>query len=277
MTARRSPPVANNLTTLSNVKEWLGLTGSASDDQLNRLISSASRFILNYLQRSSLFRHICNEVFDGVGQRWQMLKDYPVLSISSLTVGNQGIQASPSAIQSGYVLDPWDGVPPGRPQRIGLRGFSFGSAAMDGISVQYVAGFGITGEADTIPSASPYTVTVLAPNGPWGQDDGVTYASGQALAPVATNPAAGQYSVLEGTYTFAAADAGKQVLISYSYVPADIEQVCCELVGERFKYRNRIGEVSKSLNSQETVSYSQKDMPDTLTTMLQSYQRVLPL
>src|SRR5208283_697884 len=47
---------------------------------------------------------------------------------------------------------------------------------------------------------------------------GVAYASsGLQLTPVASSPAAGQYSVASGVYTFSSADAGKAVLITYSY------------------------------------------------------------
>jgi hypothetical protein len=47
-------------------------------------------------------------------------------------------------------------------------------------------------------------------------DLGVRYASnGMALVRVITTPAAGQYTVSAGTYTFSAADTGKGVLVSY--------------------------------------------------------------
>jgi hypothetical protein len=43
------------------------------------------------------------------------------------------------------------------------------------------------------------------------------------------------------------------------------------MVGERYNYRSRPGIVSKSVGGQETVSFSQKYMPDFITTMLQPY------
>jgi hypothetical protein len=53
------------------------------------------------------------------------------------------------------------------------------------------------------------------PFGPWASDFGVTYGNGTALTVVTRNPAAAQYSVANGVYTFAAADAGASVLIFY--------------------------------------------------------------
>ena len=73
------------------------------------------------------------------------------------------------------------------------------------------------GEAGTVPALSPYTASVVNA-GAWQDDYGVVYAaSGLPLAKVASSPAAGQYSVAAGVYTFNASDAGKAVLISYTY------------------------------------------------------------
>lgn len=69
----------------------------------------------------------------------------------------------------------------------------------------------------TIP-ATPYQVTVVPPSsGTWSRDLGVVDANGLAFSRVASAPATGQYSVAAGVYTFAAADTGKQVFISYAY------------------------------------------------------------
>lgn len=74
-------------------------------------------------------------------------------------------------------------------------------------------------ESHSIPATTPYTVVVTPPNsGTFSVDLGVNYAaSGIALVKVGTSPATGQYSVAEGTYTFAAGDQGVGVIISYAY------------------------------------------------------------
>lgn len=72
-------------------------------------------------------------------------------------------------------------------------------------------------EADSIPSVSAYTVTV-ANSAHFVADFGVSFAAtGVQLTPVASGPNTGQYSVAAGVYTFAAADEGQAVLISYTY------------------------------------------------------------
>ena len=76
-------------------------------------------------------------------------------------------------------------------------------------------GVPVTQESGTIPSTNPYTVTVSGA-AQWVQTLSVNYsATGQPLTKVTSSPASTQFSVSAGVYTFAAADAGLGVLISY--------------------------------------------------------------
>jgi hypothetical protein len=72
-------------------------------------------------------------------------------------------------------------------------------------------------EAGTVPGVSTYIITV-ANSATWTTDLGVMKAAdGTVMTRVASSPAAGQYSVAAGVYTFAAADANLNVVISYLY------------------------------------------------------------
>lgn len=77
--------------------------------------------------------------------------------------------------------------------------------------------------AATIP-ATPFAITIAPPSsGTFVADLGVLDATtGVQLTRVASAPAAGQYSlvVATGIYTFAAADTGKAIKISYEYSAA---------------------------------------------------------
>lgn len=74
-------------------------------------------------------------------------------------------------------------------------------------------------EVHSVPAATPFTVSVTNA-AEFNTDLGVQYSSnGQALTRVTGTPTTGQYSVSLGVYTFAAADAGLGVWISYVYVP----------------------------------------------------------
>jgi hypothetical protein len=72
-------------------------------------------------------------------------------------------------------------------------------------------------QGSAIPT-TPFTVTVVPPNsGTYAADLGVRDSNGQPMKRVASAPTTGQYSLAGAVYTFAAADTGKQVFISYQY------------------------------------------------------------
>ncbi len=205
-----------------------------------------------------------------------LLKHWPVTGISQLSTGGVTIARAQAPAASGYVLEPWDGTPSGFQQKLSLRGFLF-ERGDSNISITYEAGYKVVDELRSIPASASYTLVAESPYGSFACGHSVTYANGAAMTKVQSAPAVGQYTLTDGTYTFAAADAAAQVLLSYSYIPADIEHACVALVAERYRYRSRIGEVSKSLGGQESMSYSQKDMPEFVKTLLQPYRRMLPL
>ena len=75
-------------------------------------------------------------------------------------------------------------------------------------------------EASAVPTATPYNATA-ANAATYIADCGVIYAAtGLPLQQTAAAPAVGQYSVAAGIYTFAAADAGKAILLNYTYTLA---------------------------------------------------------
>lgn len=95
-----------------------------------------------------------------------------------------------------------------------LGSLFFGKTAAAGIKAA------VFDSAGTIP-ATPFQLTMAPPNsGTFVADLGVMFdATGVQLTRVASAPATGQYSVnaSTGAYTFAAADTGKVVKISYEY------------------------------------------------------------
>lgn len=58
----------------------------------------------------------------------------------------------------------------------------------------------------------------------------------------------------------------------YAVTPPEIEQACIELVALRYKERDRIGHVSKGVAG-ETVTFTQKDMPPDVQSILNQYLR----
>jgi hypothetical protein len=235
---------ASDLAVLADVKTWLSGSsgiGTSDDALLARLITDVSGAIAAYLGRPSLTPHAFAERLDGDGKTRLYLRHYPVLAITSLVIGHQSVAAAVPAVgaalcENGYLLEPWDGLPPGRLQALDVFGTAFHKGRQN-VAVSYSAGYAVTGEAVTVPAApGPYSVAAAAPFGPWASDGGVTYANGASLLMVAGNPSAGEYAVGGGVYAFAAADADAGLLISYGFVPAAINNACIEWTAERYRY-----------------------------------------
>lgn len=269
---------ASDLCTLAQVKEFLDIgAATTSDALLARMITAASQSVLSYLQRPTFLSRAYTDSPTPSGGGSLYLSNWPVTAVSSVVVDGSLINAS-DGDSVGYVLDAWDGYGPGQQQAIIYVGGAF--AARSRPSVAYTAGYLVAGEAHTVP-ATPYKVTVDAPQGAWAADGGVTTSAGVALAKVTGTPATGQYALTStpGEYLFAAADTADAVLISYSYIPADVADAVISLVAERFKMKSRIGIKAKSMNAGvgETVSYDRSALPDYIKAALRPYRKVLPI
>jgi Phage gp6-like head-tail connector protein len=260
-----------DLTTLADVKAWLGRSDTNSDALLTALITRASRQICSYLQRPLLLPRNVTETRDLSGGRSLLLKEWPVLSIASVTVGGIALPQASTQIP-GWALDAWNGAPPGRPQALWLRGYDFGGD----VEVNYQAGYQVTSEPQIVSGG---TASVAAPYGAWASDAGVAYANGTPLAKVASAPAVGQYALdaSAGTYDFNADDNGAGILITYGFVPGDLADACIELVAERYKYSQRVGEKTHSLGGNETIAFDNTRLTPLIESLLQPYRNIAPL
>ncbi len=91
-----------------------------------------------------------------------------------------------------------------------------------------------SGEAASVPSSGGNSVTI-ANAAHFDADLGVVYAAtGLPFAKVAATPTQGQYSVAAGIYSFATADEGVAVKITYAYTAAtggQTKMVTSQLIG----------------------------------------------
>src|ERR1035437_1270018 len=199
-----------DLSVLGNVKAWLNIDSAqtASDANLALLISAASRFVKQFTSKGVILQSY-TETYDGNGKSVLVLRQQPVVSISSLYLDPQLATPIAQSVtgQSGWLID--------NNQALRLTGYAF-TKGVQNIRVTYKAGYQVLGEAQAVP-ATPYQINGLTQLGDlWRSDLGVTFADATALALVSGVPATGQYAVtLAGLYTFAAADTGKTVLLSY--------------------------------------------------------------
>ncbi|MGA8170013.1 MAG: phage head-tail connector protein [Methylocystis sp.] len=269
-----------DLVALDAVKNWLGVVTGDDDALLGSLISQISRGIYNYINRSFVLPVNVVEAYDGAGRDTLLLRNWPVGAIASLVIDGEPIPPAPTMAAGvhstrGYVLEQSDDAPPGGMQCLFLRGPHVFRKGRQNVLVSYRAGYEIVGETQTIPLSAPFAISAFAPYGGWAVDTGVAYVGGAALVAVLGAPTQGQYSVSNGTYTFAAADAGSAVALSYGYIPADLAQCALEWVADRYKYKDRIGMTSKSLGGQETVAYQNTATPDFVARSLMNFRRII--
>jgi hypothetical protein len=268
-----------DLASLTDLKRWLDVAGNDDDDLLIRLVTQISRAILSHLDRPSILPTIYQEVYDGGGHQSILLRQWPVHVVASCEIDGVALPSSPgpgsgALLQGRFVLEPPEIGPPGRLQRLTLRSGPF-PIGVQNIRISYVAGYQVTGEMAVVPASAPYAVTVQAPYGRFALDRGVTYADGTPLIPVASEPTAGQYRVQDGVYSFSNIEAGTTVLFTYGYVPAELSSCCIEWAAERYLYRSRIGQRSKSLGGHETIGFIVTDVPAYIRHVLQPYRRVV--
>jgi hypothetical protein len=177
------------LTTVENVKGYLGINSSVDDPLFERLVNAASAYIAQYLNREFGEAQYTDTFDGGNGQVW-MFRNYPVQSVQSVMVGVNAIPVAPNMQERGYRFDE---------RRLVLQGYTFIQGVLN-CSVTYTANFAV--------------------------------------------------------------------------VP-DIEQACIEVVANRYREKDRIGLVSKTLAG-ETITFSQKDIPNSARDVLRVYRKVVP-
>jgi len=277
-----------DLTTVGILAQWVPNFPNVPPPVAQSLIQSCSVAIRSYLQRPVLLSRNYSRFFDGTGTGRIVIPEWPVTNIIGVQLGTVSIPSSPippkvnnssfSLSAWGWRLAPWDGTIPGAAQILEFQGGDWWRGKLN-LNIQYTAGYAILQEPAQVPAVGPFTVTVQQPIGICAADNGVSYLNGPLLTPVVATPGAGQYippvDAFPGVYTFSAADANQQLQVSYSFVPADLTEACNQFVGERYSYRSRVGDRSKSLGGQETMTY-RLGMPEEVLCFLYPYKSVLP-
>lgn len=108
-------PSALDLTTLQNVKDYLGVTGTGDDNVIQGLITALGTAWLwwtglgnqNRINTQSPFNSqvTYSEVYDGNGSPRMYLRNRPIISVVSLSIDGVVMQASTGYPNPGYVID----------------------------------------------------------------------------------------------------------------------------------------------------------------------------
>lgn len=122
-----------DLTTLAAVKSWLPdmAQSTASDALLSSLITAASGFVADYLERDLLLADYV-ETRRGTGGQMILLRHYPIAAVQDVTFAGRTISqpADPVSGQGGFLFEG---------QTLALIGERFPSHAP--VTVRYTAGY----------------------------------------------------------------------------------------------------------------------------------------
>lgn len=102
-------PAANaiDLVLLSDVKAWLKIAQSNTDDDglLQICITGFSRYVLNRTGRTSFGIETYTEIIDGNGAQQLFLRNYPITSVTSVTIGSYSAPQSTGLTIPGWYID----------------------------------------------------------------------------------------------------------------------------------------------------------------------------
>lgn len=309
-----------DMTTLAAVKQWNSIFFDSSDSKLQGIITGLSMEFLRLTSRGNRNLRLTDpnpfvqpvdydEIYDGNGNNRMFLRNMPINSLTSVSLGSVALPLSDDFGVGGVRIDnsvnaiviptggstPRSGYTPTAysPGRLG-RGGVFPRGTQN-IEVVYNAGFArqiVTDELQTIPEASvpstgstpPTTANVVMPammaNG-WNllANTSVAYfEDGAPLEQVHIAPTEGQYFLQpDNTYLFSADDAGKQILLNYEAAgtPADIVESMNQWVGLNNvqSKSDRIGVKSLAMKDVGSTVYSTYAMDPSVQLVISNYSR----
>ena len=141
------------------------------------------------------------------------------------------------------------------------------------------ADFGVQGYSEVYDGAAR-PILVLR-QWPAVEVDAVGFSDGAApsafsLEPPLAGGGAQRLTLVQGVFPRGVSNVTVAYQAGYAATPPDVEQAVIELVGERFRARDRIGLSAKTLGGQETTAFATKAFNDTIAALLTPYRRVVP-
>ena len=130
--------VTTALTSLVRVKEFLNIDGSGDDDRLNTLIAAASAEIQGATNRKIIQATVTDERVDSYGDSRINVREYPIISVSSLTendsalVEDTGFEMKAQDLAAGQIIRIATGAPTSwaRGERVVTVTYSHGYATV---------------------------------------------------------------------------------------------------------------------------------------------------
>ena len=124
----------DDLCTLADLKAWLPNQGNNDDITLQSLITNASLQVLQFIDRPHILASVLGnltETYDGNDSDRLLPRQFPIISVTGVTVDGVPIQQAATSTTAGFL---WDS------RRVLLRGFRF-CPGVQNIQLAYSAGY----------------------------------------------------------------------------------------------------------------------------------------
>ena len=266
------------LTTLSNLKGWMGITSTANDVELEQSIDRATAMIERYCDRIFVARTI-REFIDPRGERTVTTRQRPIVSINSIAYG-----ASPAfEVQTDTPTTDVVATVSVASDRIRLhRVASSGTSSTTELEFStYATASSLVTQINSSVAGWNATLTEdcyayqLFPTGGNGTTDSAAYlhfAKNDAQE-YRVDYATGQIHLLIERLPYHYSDRGPrfpssffsvfvEYVAGYSSVPADVEQACIEMASDL--YRERLADRTMQSESLGDYSYTRANTADVI-------------
>ncbi len=81
------------LFTLTELKTFLGISGTTEDAQLTPMVAAVNAWVLKYLDRGIEKTTYTGELYDGTGTASLILRNYPVSAVTKVLIENEELKA----------------------------------------------------------------------------------------------------------------------------------------------------------------------------------------
>ena len=265
-----------DLTTIANVKAWLGLTGLAVAS-----ISKANPAVLTLATRPStpLLSGVAYEI-DGINGMVELpAGSYAITVLSATTFSIPIDSTSFHDYTSGAVVGISD------PQLAGLitRVSTFIQSWLNRTISQAAYVDVYNGNGGSVLMLNNYPVTAIGaltvdgipvpPRPPLGAGSSGSYSFNGSPGGFVFD--SDSIMVSGGCFTRGFQNVAVSYTAGYATTPPDIEQAAIDTIGDYFRYIDRIGKTSQAIE-QQTTQFTNTPIPIRALSQLQQYKRVHP-
>jgi hypothetical protein len=120
------------LATIDDVKTYLDVKGNGDDELLTNLLASAATIIAQFLNRDPMSQ-VYNDVYDGSGNRRQVVSFWPITAVSSVSIDGVAQVAAPSVTANGFRFDKFSV----------LLNFGVFCEGIQNVAISYTAGYAL--------------------------------------------------------------------------------------------------------------------------------------